>query len=419
MSARRLLLPYALLLVAPAVVLAAFVWRSVAAEDRARREDARRRAELEARRLVEEEADALEAIRVREERRPYFQYQPKYMPEDAVGLNGAAFVASPLLAAPDDARVGGWFQWTMSLGVVAGPDVFVAGPDPEPFRRVVALQFADPLLKALSAAPSDAGVASAPVQSYTAQSVAANEEAQQLLEEVQVANETQKSTNYLDNFRARVQQREAAGPQSAAAPVERVPVHATRFRYCLGPPSGGGAVSLPILAAWRLVWIPGAAAKSQRGAPRDRWLLQGYIVDASSFFAGVADRATEDLRVRRATWSDAPSDAVGVPLHGVGSLLDRLDLGDPGRPMPKGVAARMSAWPSLFLVATPDVATLDAERRSSEIRYLAIVAGLAAVVGVGMFVLLRSVRREVALAERKQDFVAAVTHELKTPLAGI
>src|SRR5262245_58297654 len=379
MSARRLLLPYALLLVAPAVVLAAFVWRSVAAEDRARREDARRRAELEARRLVEEEADALEAIRVREERRPYFQYQPKYMPEDAVGLNGAAFVASPLLAAPDDARVGGWFQWTMSLGVVAGPDVFVAGPDPEPFRRVVALQFADPLLKALSAAPSDAGVASAPVQSFTVQSVAANEEAQQLLEEVQVANATQKSTNYLENFRSRVQQREGGGPQSAADAVERIPVRATRFRYCVGLPSGGGAVSSPTVAAWRLVWIPGAAAKSQRGAPRDRWLLQGYVLNAGQFFPGAAERATEDVRVRRAGALDSAPDA-GAPLHAVASLLDRLDLGEPGRAVPKGVAARMSGWPSLFLVATPDLATLDAERRSNEIRYLLIVGGLAAVV---------------------------------------
>jgi signal transduction histidine kinase len=47
------------------------------------------------------------------------------------------------------------------------------------------------------------------------------------------------------------------------------------------------------------------------------------------------------------------------------------------------------------------------------------VSGLVVVVVLGFVVLMRGVRREVALARRKEDFIAAITHELKTPLTGI
>jgi len=52
-------------------------------------------------------------------------------------------------------------------------------------------------------------------------------------------------------------------------------------------------------------------------------------------------------------------------------------------------------------------------------RFLWLLLAVLTVVAVGLFVLTRGLRREVALARRKEDFLAAVTHELKTPLAGI
>jgi signal transduction histidine kinase len=78
-----------------------------------------------------------------------------------------------------------------------------------------------------------------------------------------------------------------------------------------------------------------------------------------------------------------------------------------------------AADPTLSVVAVPAAGAIAAARKSALGRYLLVVAGLVGVVGVGFFVLLRSVRREVDVARRKEDFVAAVTHELKTPLASI
>ncbi len=66
-----------------------------------------------------------------------------------------------------------------------------------------------------------------------------------------------------------------------------------------------------------------------------------------------------------------------------------------------------------------DTNALDREASADRRRYLWTSAGLLGVVAVGLFVLFRAVRRESDAAQRRQDFVSAVTHELKTPLAGI
>ena len=83
-----------------------------------------------------------------------------------------------------------------------------------------------------------------------------------------------------------------------------------------------------------------------------------------------------------------------------------------------GVPLRHS-HPALDVFAVPALSELEAADRGSKTRFLSVLGGLVAVVGVGFGVLLRSVRREVAVARKKEDFVAAVTHELKTPLASI
>lgn len=57
-------------------------------------------------------------------------------------------------------------------------------------------------------------------------------------------------------------------------------------------------------------------------------------------------------------------------------------------------------------------------RRQSQ-RFLATGAMLLLTLGIGMTLLYRSVRRELDQAHRMQNFVAAVTHELRTPISTI
>ena len=413
MKARRPLLTYALLLVVPAVLLGGFGLYSVGREDRARRDDARRHAAAEVRRLVDEEAAELDALRAREAARPYFQYAPQYMPADAVVANGPAFVGSPLASPPDDPRVLGWFQWTLSQGVVAGPEVFPG--DDVPWRAALVEAFGPALRGILERAPRDPVVFTAPKVKVPVQTLMANEEAGQLLEEVQVAAGSNRATNYLENF----QKRQAAAPVEPAAPAPSSPAAAvpaddvvevpvTPFGYLLRDPRASKG---PEVVAWRVVWIPGAAAAARRSAPQDRWLLQGYVLDAGRSFPATFTAVGGDVVVARGT---ARGPDAGTPAGlAVGSLLDRLV----GRPAPPADAA--TTWPGLFVLAAPAGAALDAERDASLVRYALLVAGLLAVTGIGLFVVARTVRREMEVAERKQDFVAAVTHELKTPLASI
>jgi signal transduction histidine kinase len=156
--------------------------------------------------------------------------------------------------------------------------------------------------------------------------------------------------------------------------------------------------------AWRLVWIP-PAHREKRTAAGDRWLLQGYVLDPGAGAAPGWRRVGPALLCRGAC---PPSEGT-VPSRA--SLLEALD-GEllPGARLPDA---------SLRWAAAPDPTLLASESRAALQRFLLLVGGLLAVTALGFVVLLRGVRRELALARRKEDFVAAVSHELKTPLTGI
>jgi len=53
------------------------------------------------------------------------------------------------------------------------------------------------------------------------------------------------------------------------------------------------------------------------------------------------------------------------------------------------------------------------------VRFIGVAAMLVISLGTGMILLLRSVNRDLEAARRTENFVAAVTHELRTPVAAI
>ncbi len=66
-----------------------------------------------------------------------------------------------------------------------------------------------------------------------------------------------------------------------------------------------------------------------------------------------------------------------------------------------------------------NTANLDARFRSQTMHFLGVAAMLVLSLGTGLALLLRSVRRDLDAAQRTENFVAAVTHELRTPLSAI
>jgi len=408
---KRPLFVFGLMLVGPAVVLAALGWRSLAHEDQDRRSQAREEARRAADDAIHAEANRLETTREQEGRRPYFEYQARFMPQDVLTSGAAAFVESPLEGPPQPGGPSLWFQWSLSNGVVSGPDVFPSGRTGSAGSWLTSV-YGELLRTRLLAAPAAPELRTAPPQEVALRVVAANEEVGQLLEEVQVASNAQKETPYLENFANRTQGRGAPAP---AEPT--VAVRSTPFRY-LSLPSANDRLPL---VAWRLVWIPGLASKDRRDAPVDRYLLQGY-----GYLEPIAAQAVQSigpsgpLMARGALTPSVPSGA--GPGAGRGfqpgylprSLFEVLPVETPGGPL---TAERAPL--EMVVAAASNVQALQVESRGERLRYLLLTGGLLSVVCVGFFVLWRSVRREMALVERKQDFVAAITHELKTPLAGI
>ncbi len=361
---------------------------------------------------------------------------------------------SPLASPSDDPRVLGWFQWTLSQGVVAGPEVFPG--DDVPWRAALVEGFGLALRAILERASRDPGVATAPAVKVPVQIVMANEEAGQLLEEVQVAAGSNRATNYLENF----QKRQAAGPPSTPTPTpaddaaptgSSVPGRRPAPRAPVPPTAPGvgnneadDVVEVPVTPFGYLLRDaarPGGVRRGRVAHRVDPGRRRGRAAQRAAgplAAAGVRPRCgpvvPRDVhrrrgrrrrRARHGALGTAPrprrsrdiSISAPRPASRAASRSGRSSTGW-RRARPHGGRAA-TTWPGLFVLAEPADAALDAERDASLVRYALLVAGLLAVTGIGLFVVARTVRREMEVAERKQDFVAAVTHELKTPLASI
>lgn len=395
-----------LLLLVPALVFGVLGWTSVRRE----RALAEREAAGEAEDILESRLDVVAAefasIEAREAERPYFHYQRQYAPAETV-FQQLDFQPSPFASAPEDPRVLGWFQWELGAkGVPLHPETF--GPQAEELRDDLARFYGGFLRSRLEEAARSTHLMLGRRVDHALRVVQANEERGQLIEEIQIARQQEDAeqapnapaaTPYLTGFYARVGD-------------EPVPVRYGRFRYAATASSGQSdhELTTPNLVAWRIVWIP-AAHVLRREVTRDRWLLQGYALDPGRSLptswekVGVvrlcrADRVPEDVRLEPTAHVASLVDVLGADLVGA-SIED---------PQPD---------PVLGLVAVPDAEAIDAAYGDARGRFLWLLAGVLVVVAVGFVVLTRGLRREIALARRKEDFVAAVTHELKTPLAGI
>jgi len=390
---------WALLLAGPAIVLAALGFRSVEQADRIRRHEAADAAKALADEAMDAAVRRLAAIRGREEARAWFEYQTRYMPVDVAGV-GPAFVQNSFeklrggASSPDR-----WFRYVLAQGRISGPDVADEGA--ASLGKAFLAAYDDVLRTKLTEAATSVDWAGARATPIPVEVVAANEEIGQLLEEVEVTQRVGKQTAYLDNFSNRMQQRGNAQPPASVS-VRSTP---TRYLSTADRRAGLAGGPAPALVAWRVAYVPASDAKARRDAPVDRWYLLGYAFDRPLQPDGADPRRVAGPQV----WvGDPAAPATAGPEGTVRRLADRL-----------AIERAASDDPVLRVVARPDTAELDAERSADRTRYLFTAAGLLSVVGVGLFVLGRSVRREMDAARRKQDFVAAVTHELKTPLAGI
>ena len=407
----------ALVLVTPAIAFSALGWRGVQREHAARTVEMAGLAEAALDRRMGALVDALERVRARESLRDPTDWQDEVLPRslDEMAL---AFQESPLKPSPAEPLVRGWFQWELLDGAPMGERPEVFPPQDQGLADQLVAAYGADLVARLEHAPHDVALSGRGgiVRRYPLRYIAANEERGQLIEELldlnqrgairQLANAQQRAepstaTPYIDSFERRTRGK------------DEIEVRLTPMRW-LARPAGTEA---PHLLAWRLVHVPGDFAE-RREIHGDRWFVQGVALDISSRLPRGWE-AEGDIEIGGGEQLDGDPPATArrdlVELLGAEPAVP---VRMPGKGRPRGVLV-VPGDEELVLGARVAPGAIEQQWSKMRDRFLLQLAGLAALVAGGFVLLVRMLRRERALVRRKEDFVAAVTHELKTPLTGI
>jgi len=136
--------------------------------------------------------------------------------------------------------------------------------------------------------------------------------------------------------------------------------------------------------------------------------IQGFIVELRRFYAWLmeqtfANSEFPDFSLTRLEVSDSP-----VAQYG----LDDLDVSgkSPFFMRPLGYPLNRFEW-AIYVDRLPQVSTR---------LFLNILSGLLlTLLTVGLYAIYRTSATQISLSQKRQDFVSAVTHELKTPLTSI
>ncbi len=175
------------------------------------------------------------------------------------------------------------------------------------------------------------------------------------------------------------------------------------------------ADSTPRLAATRNVWIKGEPERrmlSSCFANLDRgiFLQQGFFLDPDWVFRALPAQIAET--VLGSTQRFIPSDA-GRPEFDSDVFkiqpLKALEVDAPREEVEQFGVMRIAV----------DVRHLESVFHTQTVRLLGVGAMLVVSLATGLVLLLRSVTRELDAARRTENFVSAVTHELRTPVAAI
>jgi signal transduction histidine kinase len=206
----------------------------------------------------------------------------------------------------------------------------------------------------------------------------------------------------------------------AAEPEAQAPSETLRV---LVPPSAGTAQAAAEMPG-RLASAPPVPPRSRPSGPRvavdpllgDR-LDDGHLLLARTVLAGERGYRQGIVLEAQALGAWLRQRALGGDVLAGAALAFATPSGRPVPAPAAGALAHRFAEPfdaleaSLSLPALPDVGSVDTVLRLS---LLLVVAG-----GAGLFALYRMVAVALRFAEQRSNFVAAVSHELKTPLTAI
>ena len=387
---------YSLLLVLPTFVLGGLHWRQLSQQQALELAEVPLLAEAGRDRLVDSIRSRLEDLIESENERPFNDYQRRVHPEDQL-MPELVFVRSSLVQSPSPAGVHGWFGWDFRQGPEAEFELFASdwggweswdareGDLSRSVRDLIAHDWADGFPKRITRYDS----LRAPY-SKSLPFVVINLSKEQ---DVDCLKREEPALRELDNEFVEIFQYD---------------FHVRFYLEADGTPRILATRLILVDSNRRLAKMPDCYSNLAEGAT----LVQGFFIDPKWLFGELPVELSAQVLREPETFHPVgsatlmPSDELVVE-----KIYLADDLGfetyDP----------QDSSYGELQIsISTGELR----QRHALQTRgFLAVALMLLLSLGTGMVLLLRSVRRELEQARRTENFVAAVTHELRTPVSAI
>ncbi len=382
---------YAVLLVLPTVALGLLQWRHIEQEYSDELASVPRDAEDAARRFRAALGEQLAALLAAEGQRGVEQYANYYCP-DSTPQGEVTLLPTQLRSEPRPAGVLGWFSFDLNAARSDGAQVFLGAPS------------------------EDAALESAHQSALLRASL-------ELYERVRSESWLNTSSPIeLDAARLELPVRAIAASRAARGEEDCIEAE----RMLLGEPvrmvAGQfrlhfyrDAHSEPHLIAHRRVRVD--AIPSLTGAPNclhrvseGLGLVQGLFIDLDWYARELTRTVAQRVLTKRERLVESHDEGCEscAPHHADLRPIGDFDIDcDP----------QNADWSRMQIAI--DTADMDARYRSRLWRFGGVAVMLLAALSTGVALLWRSVEQELEQAARTENFVAAVTHELRTPLSSI
>ncbi|MBL8900562.1 MAG: HAMP domain-containing histidine kinase [Planctomycetes bacterium] len=387
---------YAALAVLPSASLAwlGFANLETAREERLRAQRAQAQAALEA--LASDLHRQVELRLARERERPFYEYEEYYRPIDAISPM-ANFVLNPLATSIDPVIRARW----------QAP----RAPGSPSFDKAT-----------LSVLPRDEGCRLFVEQNWlsTIESEALRPEEQQQAEQPAICQvmprEVMASNRMQAALRSRVERAQSGAREDNQYLGEaeqawrnetgaEQPAMVASYLSDLGQRLITTPTSVELLSL-REVQLPAIPRNETTGALAPARVLQGVVLDLRSLFEESVRSVAPYLR--------AEGIALELGFHAFAPAPDSLS-----RLLSELLRATPVSGEQSSLIARLDPAAIENAIAAQRVDLELLLGAITALVALASFAVFRSLRREWQLLEQQRAFVSAVTHELRTPVAGI
>ena len=394
---------YGVLLVLPTIVLGGLLWRQLVDDHQAEMAAVPDETTNAARRLSGVIEDSLRALVERENLRPFYYYRRSYFEPRTIAAS-LAFIPSPLVMDPVPDGILGWFTYPRD---VDSPEIEVFGGNRE-------LVPSWPERKAeLERATASFAAGDAETQSDNNVHRVGSVRVDPLSLPVAAINASQEPDP--ECLKTELPKLKDLEGQSLD-----VKIFSFNLRFYVEP---GGT---PRIIATRNVLIDQSLLLRQMPACFDRlgWglhVIQGFYIDPDWLFARLPRALasttldpSQEFIAAGAGPREVQANNFRFHSHPGAILADILPLEN--FEIETANPEDLSFGRMRILGNT---ANLEERFHSQMLHFLSVAAMLVLSLATGLALLLRSVRRDLEAAQRTENFVASVTHELRTPLSAI